>query len=171
MCTSRSQVSPEIRGLEGPEAYDTANILVRFANGKDAIIDVCRQVRTRFRRIHIGLLLNCESLSASERQDEEQKPRETGIRQGRTPPTGGPHRGENPAEDPPPEGRATQGTHTEHTQTTNTNTAHTNTNCNFNTRTNQLPDRAILVRFANGKDAIIAVFRQVRTRVATVDRC
>jgi len=33
----------------------------------------------------------------------------------RTPPTGDPHRGGDPAEDPPPEGRATQGTHTEHT--------------------------------------------------------
>ena len=31
--------------------------------------------------------------------------------------TGDPHRGEGPAEDPPPEGRATQGTHTEYTQT------------------------------------------------------
>ena len=29
--------------LEGPEAYDTANILMRFANGKEASIDVCRQ--------------------------------------------------------------------------------------------------------------------------------
>ena len=61
--------------------------------------------------------LDCESVSASERQDEEQMPRETGTREGRTPPTGDPHRGEDPAEDPPPEGRATQGTHTEHTQT------------------------------------------------------
>ena len=55
-------------------------------------------------------------MSASERQDEEQMPRETGTRQGRTPPTGDPHRGEDPAEDPPPEGRAKQGTYTEHTQ-------------------------------------------------------
>ena len=60
---------------------------------------------------------HCESVSASERQDEEQMPRETGTRQGRTPPTGDPHRREDPAENPPPEGRATQGTHTEHTQT------------------------------------------------------
>ena len=35
----------------------------------------------------------------------------------RTPTTGDPRRGEDPTEDPPPEGRATQGTHTEHTQT------------------------------------------------------
>jgi len=45
-------------------------------------------------------------------------PRETRTRQKRTLPTGDPHRGEDPIEDPPPEGRATQGTHTEHTQTT-----------------------------------------------------
>jgi len=50
---------------------------------------------------------DCESVSASERQDEEQMPRETGTRHGRTPPTGDPPRGEDPAEDPPPEGRAT----------------------------------------------------------------
>jgi len=60
---------------------------------------------------------NCESVSASERQDEEQMPRESGIRQGRTPPTGDPYRGEDPTEDSPQEERATQGTHTEHTQT------------------------------------------------------
>ena len=42
-----------------------------------------------------------------------------GHDRGGAPPTGeDPHRGEDPAEDPPPEGRATQGTHTEHTQTT-----------------------------------------------------
>jgi len=63
---------------------------------------------------------NCESVSASERQDEEQMSRETGTRQGRIPPTGDPHRGEGPEEDPPPEGRATQGTHTEPTQTVHT---------------------------------------------------
>jgi len=56
-------------------------------------------------------------VSARERHDEEQKPRETGTRQGRTPPTRDPHRGEDPAEDPPPEGRATQGTHIERTPT------------------------------------------------------
>jgi len=42
---------------------------------------------------------------------------ENRITTGRTPPTGDPHRGEDPAEGPPPEGRATQGAHTEHTQT------------------------------------------------------
>jgi len=56
-------------------------------------------------------------VSASERQDEEQMPRDTGTRQGRAPPAGDPHRGEDPAVDPPPEGRATQGTHTEHKPT------------------------------------------------------
>jgi len=64
-----------------------------------------------------GAQTDCESVSVSERQDEKQMPRETGSRQGRTPPTGDPHRAEDPAEDPPPEGWATQGTHTEHTQT------------------------------------------------------
>jgi predicted dehydrogenase len=29
--------------LPGAEAYDTANIIVKFANGKCAQIDVCRQ--------------------------------------------------------------------------------------------------------------------------------
>ena len=66
--------------------------------------------------LYIGTC-DCESVSASERQDEERMPRETGTRQGRTPPTGDPHRGGDAAEDTPPEGRATQGTHTEHTQT------------------------------------------------------
>jgi len=51
--------------------------------------------------------LHCESVSASERQDEEQMPWERGKRQGRTPHTGDPHRGEGLAEDPPPEGRFT----------------------------------------------------------------
>jgi len=36
-------VSPDIRDLPGPEAYDTANMIVRFANGREALIDVCRQ--------------------------------------------------------------------------------------------------------------------------------
>jgi len=57
------------------------------------------------------------SVSASGRQDEEQMPRETGIRQGRTLPTGDPHRGEDPAEDPPPEGGPHRGpTHNTHRQ-------------------------------------------------------
>jgi len=36
------QVS-DVQDLEGPEAYDTATIIVRFENGKDAVIDVCRK--------------------------------------------------------------------------------------------------------------------------------
>lgn len=36
-------VSEEIRNLDGPEKYDTAHIIVRFANGREAMIDVCRQ--------------------------------------------------------------------------------------------------------------------------------
>ena len=33
-----NHVSPDIKGFEGPEAYDTANIIVRFANGKIQVI-------------------------------------------------------------------------------------------------------------------------------------
>ena len=36
-------VSPEIRDFEGPEKFDTATIVVKFANDREAIIDVCRQ--------------------------------------------------------------------------------------------------------------------------------
>ena len=32
-----------LQTLPGPEAYDTANILIRYPGGKEAIIDVCRQ--------------------------------------------------------------------------------------------------------------------------------
>jgi len=53
-----------------------------------------------------------------EREREREARRETyATGSGNTPPTGDPHRGEDPAEEPPPEGRATQGTHTEHTLT------------------------------------------------------
>lgn len=37
------QIDHAIESLEGPEAYDTANIMVEYENGKTAIIDVCRQ--------------------------------------------------------------------------------------------------------------------------------
>ena len=37
------QIDPAIKVLEGPEAFDTATIVMKFANGKDATIDVCRQ--------------------------------------------------------------------------------------------------------------------------------
>lgn len=43
MASGSNCVSPEIRGFEGPEKYDTAHMIVRFANGREAIIDVCRQ--------------------------------------------------------------------------------------------------------------------------------
>ena len=32
-----------VQVLPGAEAYDTAMIVMRFANGKEATIDVCRQ--------------------------------------------------------------------------------------------------------------------------------
>ena len=37
------QIDPVIAGLPGAEAFDTATILMKFANGADAMIDVCRQ--------------------------------------------------------------------------------------------------------------------------------
>ena len=43
MALGSCQIDPAIKTLEGPEAYDTATIVMKFANGKDAIIDVCRQ--------------------------------------------------------------------------------------------------------------------------------
>ena len=36
-------IDKSIEVLEGPEAYDTAFMTMKFANGKDAMIDVCRQ--------------------------------------------------------------------------------------------------------------------------------
>merc|ERR1719201_1985720 len=42
LATGSSQVS-DIGDLEGPEAFDAASCIVRFENGKDAIIDVCRK--------------------------------------------------------------------------------------------------------------------------------
>jgi myo-inositol 2-dehydrogenase/D-chiro-inositol 1-dehydrogenase len=33
----------DVGSLKGPEAFDTAMIMVRFANGREAVIDVCRQ--------------------------------------------------------------------------------------------------------------------------------
>jgi len=43
LATGSCQVDQGIADLEGPEAFDTASIIVRFENGKDAIIDVCRK--------------------------------------------------------------------------------------------------------------------------------
>ena len=39
LCT----IDPTIKVLPGAEAYDTANIIMRFANGREATIDVCRR--------------------------------------------------------------------------------------------------------------------------------
>jgi inositol 2-dehydrogenase len=43
LASGSCQIDPAIKELDGPEAFDTATILVQFANGKDALIDVCRQ--------------------------------------------------------------------------------------------------------------------------------
>merc|ERR1719201_1473846 len=43
LASGSCQVDDAIKELEGPEAFDTASIVVRFENGKDAIIDVCRK--------------------------------------------------------------------------------------------------------------------------------
>ena len=43
LASGSCHIDKKILELEGPEAYDTANIMVRYANGKEAIIDVCRQ--------------------------------------------------------------------------------------------------------------------------------
>jgi len=36
-------IDKSIEVLPGPEAFDTANVIMRFENGKEATIDVCRQ--------------------------------------------------------------------------------------------------------------------------------
>jgi len=41
--TGTCQIDKSIEALSGPEALDTAQVMLRFANGKEAIIDVCRQ--------------------------------------------------------------------------------------------------------------------------------
>lgn len=43
LATGSCQIDPAIKVLPGPEAFDTATIMMKFANGKDAMIDVCRQ--------------------------------------------------------------------------------------------------------------------------------
>ena len=43
LATGACNIDKSIEVLPGPEAYDTATIVVQFENGKDAIIDVCRQ--------------------------------------------------------------------------------------------------------------------------------
>jgi len=43
LASGSCNIDKSIEVLPGPEAYDTANIIMRFANGKEAKIDVCRQ--------------------------------------------------------------------------------------------------------------------------------
>jgi len=43
LASGSCQIDKAIEVLPGAEAFDTANIVMRFANGKEAIIDVCRQ--------------------------------------------------------------------------------------------------------------------------------
>merc|ERR1719440_2088961 len=43
LASGSCNVDEAIKELEGPEAMDTATVVVRFENGKDAIIDVCRK--------------------------------------------------------------------------------------------------------------------------------
>ena len=43
MASGSCHIDKKILTLPGPEAYDTANIIIKFAGGKEAIIDVCRQ--------------------------------------------------------------------------------------------------------------------------------
>ena len=43
MASGSCQIDKAIEVLPGPEAYDTANVIMRFANGKESSIDVCRQ--------------------------------------------------------------------------------------------------------------------------------
>ena len=43
LASGSCHIDSRIKKLQGPEAYDTANIIVRYSNGREAIIDVCRQ--------------------------------------------------------------------------------------------------------------------------------
>jgi len=43
LASGSCHINKGIEALDGPEAYDTANVIVKYANGKEAIIDVCRQ--------------------------------------------------------------------------------------------------------------------------------
>merc|ERR1719393_799924 len=43
LASGSCHIDKKILELEGPEAFDTASIIVRYENGKDAIIDVCRR--------------------------------------------------------------------------------------------------------------------------------
>jgi len=43
LASGSCNIDKRIESLPGPEAYDTAQIIVKFLNGKEALIDVCRQ--------------------------------------------------------------------------------------------------------------------------------
>lgn len=43
LASGSCHIDSSIASLPGAEAYDTANIIVRYAGGREAIIDVCRQ--------------------------------------------------------------------------------------------------------------------------------
>ena len=43
LASGSCQIDEAIAVLPGPEAYDTANVVMKFANGKECMIDVCRQ--------------------------------------------------------------------------------------------------------------------------------
>eukprot|EP00316_Scyphosphaera_apsteinii_P012496 CAMPEP_0119299060 /NCGR_PEP_ID=MMETSP1333-20130426/1175_1 /TAXON_ID=418940 /ORGANISM="Scyphosphaera apsteinii, Strain RCC1455" /LENGTH=426 /DNA_ID=CAMNT_0007300353 /DNA_START=129 /DNA_END=1409 /DNA_ORIENTATION=+ len=43
MASGSCNIDKSINVLPGPEAFDTATVLMRFENGKEAMIDVCRQ--------------------------------------------------------------------------------------------------------------------------------
>lgn len=43
LASGSCHIDTRIEALPGAEAYDTANIIVRYAGGREAIIDVCRQ--------------------------------------------------------------------------------------------------------------------------------
>mmetsp|Transcript_16487 Transcript_16487/g.66606 ORF Transcript_16487/g.66606 Transcript_16487/m.66606 type:complete len:427 (-) Transcript_16487:842-2122(-) len=43
LASGSCHIDRRIESLPGAEAYDTANIIVRFSEGREAIIDVCRQ--------------------------------------------------------------------------------------------------------------------------------
>merc|ERR1711908_157768 len=43
LATGACNVDPSIADLEAPECYDSANIIVKFENGKECIIDACRK--------------------------------------------------------------------------------------------------------------------------------
>lgn len=43
LASGSCHIDSGIKELDGPEAFDTANIIVRYAGGREAIIDVCRQ--------------------------------------------------------------------------------------------------------------------------------